>query len=62
MHRWLPIMRIQICEAYHGLGAALNWEENQNLLVVGIGAIAIDHFLKSFKKSIKSLNTITESI
>ena len=36
--------------------------KHQNLLVVGIGAIAIDHFLKSFKKSIKSLNTITESI
>ena len=54
-------MRIQICEAYLGRGAAVNWEEKPESFG-GIGAIAIDHFLKSLKKSIKSLNTITESL
>ena len=59
MHRWLPIMRIQICEAYHGLGAAVDWEETPESFGgwQPKGAIAVGHFLKSFT----SLNIIGES-
>ena len=59
MHRWLPIMRIQICEACRGLGVAVDWEETPESFGgwQPKGAIAIGHFLKSFT----SLNIIRES-